>query len=172
MSNFPFLKVNLSYSAINDCCCLSLFHIGFNFPKGLHLTLGRNFSISEDGIYYLLHRKCSGWYPLFMLYARFMAILQSIFYLISVPFMTIMYTMVVLATILPAMLLWPFHLCSSNLKFKGFYLTCLWLCLTAIGSLITMTARIILLPIQIVVPELTALVFRLDLWGEVLPGFD
>ena len=167
---FPFLTANLGISYTN-WCCYNLFQLGINFPKALYLTLDKEFSISQEGIFYHLNKKCNAKYLLFMILARFIAILQTIFYLFSVPFMILFYTLVFAFTILPTILLWPFYLCLQNLKFKGFYLLCLTFSWGSFMSLVTMTAHILILPLQIIIPELTALIFKVHRWGDPIEDY-
>src|SRR5439155_25098439 len=97
-----------------------LLQIGINFPKGFYLTFHPNFSISKDGIFFILNRSCSLYYPLLIIWARLLGIMEACLFSISLPFMLIIYVFTFLICFLIIVFLWPFYFIHSS-KLKQFY---------------------------------------------------
>ncbi len=136
--------------------------IGVNMPKGL-IVVAKGLSLSKDGIYDLLRDySCSN-----MLLARLIGIFDFIATTLLLPFTLIIYTFLFILGLVSWLFLWPcaIGLWKKNLKFRAY--------MTFVGMAIplaplTMIVAVILVPLsalQIIVPELTALVLHIHLWG-------
>ena len=149
-------------------------HIGIDFIKGFFLTLflGSFFiPISKDGMSYIIRKKYS-WSPsliLYFIYLRTIAILDSVFYLLFVPFTLVFYIVCFIASLL-FLLLAPFTLCFDGLtgKVKSAYI----IGLGSFLSILIIIVIVVLIPIHVILPELTIYVFKLNRLGDPLEYCD
>lgn len=137
--------------------------IGINFPKGLILVIN-GISFSKDGVAEMLY----DWSIGAALAARVFGLFDTIFTLIAIPLMFLIYTTIIVLGIVCWLLLWPFAIYgwSRWLSFKGFMVTvgifipCGLLALLASPVILLCTA------LQIIIPEFTCYVLQLHKWGN------
>ena len=156
--------------------------VGVIFPKGAYITFGRDFSISKDGIAKVLsyNNGCCNFFGR-MLLARLLAILETITFVMMLPFMLLIYIFIFVIMTPPLIIfIIPGLICARKLtggnvsssscatKFTAFnaFVFTYWLC--SFISLLVIITEIILIPFQIIVPELTAMLLCVQAWGPTI----
>lgn len=100
------------------------------------------------------------------IWARFVALVWMVFYILLFPIMVLTYVILFIFSVIVWFFLWPFLLCSEHdSSFRLF--------MQGIGalfiiyfptSLLVMLSFLLLSPIQVIVPELTAKVLKIHKW--------
>lgn len=158
-----YTKITSSYEVIYT----KLFQIGINFPKGFVISFHPNFSISKDGINRIVRREASCFFLFIALWARILGTIEAMLYISSVPLMLLIYVPMFIVYLVKTILMCPCQSCDQDSY--DHTLKCLQ---ASFMSLIYIVGHLIMLPMQIIVPELNFLVFKTHLWGNILLGFE
>lgn len=150
------------------------FHIGIQLEKGIFLHFfSINLLISKDGVHhYLKHvdSVCPGICYLFL--ARLIAIIETLFFIIMLPFSMIIFTCVTFFCLICGILFsitcpFKFDMCCLNsISNRKMTLLFFSISLSSLLCIFKLILEIILIPFQIIVPELTALVFKIHKLGS------
>lgn len=152
-------------------------HIGISWPKGPYFHFfGSNFYLSKDGVYQSIYRCWYDGYPGHFLWARFLALLEVILFFITLPFMLIAYSILMLVSFCAALCLTitlpcSFPVCCGSFMGQaivGNRSACgiFWLVFVeSILSIFYGLAYCITSPFQIIVPEFTQLLLKQHTWG-------
>jgi len=146
--------------------------IGINWPKGPYIhSFSSNFYLSKDGIYQTLQKGCE-----YFLWARFLALLEVLLYLITLPVMIVVYLVLMLVSLCAAIPLtftlpFSFNVCCN--QFMGVAITTnraacgvFWIVfLESFLSILYGLVYCITSPFQIIVPEFTQLLLKQHTWG-------
>lgn len=155
---YPRQTVNLGYTETHNGYVHSAF--GIRWPQGFSLACG-GVMYTKAGIADMLNN----WDILTALAARVIGIIDTITFMINLPFMLLVYTVVTVFALINWILLGLFLFCASPtsrfsiyMKFLGIWALCYF------PSLLLIIGLTILTPLQIIIPELTCYVFKIHEW--------
>lgn len=143
------------------------FHIGINFVKGFFFTIFCGswfFSMSKDGIANCVARYKYGCLK-FALLARLIALIDTIFFAICVPFFIVTYIVLIIVTFFGVIIFGIVKLFKQNDTIFSS------LRKTLVGSLISLAlvlGNTILTPLGIISPEFTIKICYLHKWSTIL----
>ena len=148
-------------------------HFGIDGTKGLFLTLfvGSFFiPISKDGISYIIRKKYDWdcWLPLYIIAVRLLAILDGLLYLLVSPFAFMIYALIFLFSLLIAIIMSPFLFCINKFNFEIFVTSMYKLAFECFLSALVIITIFLLIPLEIVAPELVICLFKINTLGVLL----
>lgn len=155
---YPTQRFNISYNKSYNGQLYSAF--GINWPKEFKLACG-GFEFNKSGIAIILEN----WNIFTALAARGIGLIDTITYFINLPFMLLLYTVLTVWAIINWILLGIFIVCmDENTTFYKYMMFIGMWGLFYIPTLLKIIMLTLLTPFQIIVPELTCYVFRIQEW--------
>lgn len=133
--------------------------------KGIWLTIYYGYgliSFSKEGIYYLLDRVSRKTIYLLLL-ARLIALVNVVLFLVIFPFSIIIYFVLFVCAMISLVTLFPLSFCTEYLANfikleKKYFIGCLI-------SLLLVFANLLLLPLEVLFPEVTIMILKTHTWG-------
>lgn len=155
-------------------------HYGIDLTKGFFYTDFHGLTLtsySRDGINYMINRRYGYCFCKYALFARFIALINTISFLLISPISFIIYLTILVGSFIGFfifLLLCPIGLCFNSYKIK--IKMSIFICIVGfIGSflaLLSIIAYLLLCPLHILIPEFTIKVLKMHLWGKQLDYCD
>jgi len=139
---------------------LSVAKFAFEFPTDVHIVWSGQ-SFSRAGIANLMESYCFE----HAVMARFMALIWMVTYLLCCPIMLLLFTGLFLGGLTMWLFCWPFYLCYKETSFGKFmYKMGMFFVLRFPTTFICIIIFVLMSPIQLLSPELTAMVLKFLQW--------